>query len=442
MPDRRQGSGVPGRRRSATNRHVSAILIAQHARGYVLLTLAFDRLSDLLTASPSSPPWRPCLSWRLTTGAMVVALAALALRPQLLVDGPQVGVGWGLHQSLLVLALLVNAWAHGVRRSINWPILALAAVLALNLLLGDLEPKLGLASMVEGFAILALPWTFTQVVLAPGSRHVCALVIASLPLLSVALGALLQAAGLGAFYTHRLEGATGNAAVFALLAFTGFAVAMHEATRPGQRWASLLAAINLALVVLSGTRMAILVSGLLLVVYVLISSSLRAQWRQRRTELLLGGAVVVAALAWYWPTLSWRLYSVKQGSLRLSNRDQIWAFYYDQLLQSPLFGRGLGAGFAAAADRLDVILPTPHNEYLHLLVVGGVVGFVACMVAIALWFRQLLKMAPSDDRRFLIALLPALAVYAITDNVLIYPTGLALFAYLGVLLTPSAPRPA
>jgi teichuronic acid biosynthesis protein TuaE len=381
----------------------------------------------------------PCLSWRLTTGALVAALAALAIRPQLLLDGPPVGVGWGLHQSLLVLALMANAWQHGVRKSINWPILALAAVLALNLVLSDLEPRVGLGLMVEGFAVLALPWTFTQVVLAPGSRRGLALVIACLPLLSVALGALLQAAGMPPFYTHRLQGATGNAAVFAVLAFTGFMVAMHEATRPGQRYLSLLAAINLALVVLSGTRMAILASGLFLVVYVALSG-LRAPWRQRRAELLLGGAVVVAALAWYWPTLSWRLYSVKQGSLRLSNRDAIWSFYYDQFLQSPLFGRGLGAGFVAAAGRLDIVLPTPHNEYLHLLVVGGAVGFIACMAAIALWFHQLFKLASSDDRRLLIALLPALAAYAVTENVLIYPTALALFAYLGVLLTPSAPR--
>jgi hypothetical protein len=384
----------------------------------------------------------PYLSWRLTTGAMVVALAALAIRPQLLFDGSSISVGWGLHQSLLILALLLNAWQHGVRKSINWPILALAAVFALNLLFSDLEPKVGLGLMVEGFAVLALPWTFTQVVLAPGSRRVLAMVIASLPLLSVALGALLQAAGMRPFYALRLEGATGNAAVFAMLAFTGFAVALHESTRPGQPGVGLLAAVDLALVVLSGTRMAIVASGLFLVVYVAVSSSLRDQWRQRRAELLLGGAVVVAALAYYWPTLRWRTYSVKQGSLRLSNRDEIWSFYYDQFLQSPLFGRGLGAGFVAASDRLDVMLPTPHNEYLHLLVVGGVVGLVACMAAIALWSRQLLEMASSNDRPFLIALLPALAVYAVTDNVLVYPTALALFAYLGVLLTPPAPRPA
>ena len=84
-------------------------------------------------------------------------------------------------------------------------------------------------------------------------------------------------------------------------------------------------------------------------------------------------------------------------------------------------------------------MPTPHNEYLHLLVVGGVVGAAACFVAIVLWSRQLWQATPAADRSFLIALLPALASYAVIDNVLIYATGLALFAYLGVLLTRSAP---
>jgi hypothetical protein len=72
-------------------------------------------------------------------------------------------------------------------------------------------------------------------------------------------------------------------------------------------------------------------------------------------------------------------------------------------------------------------------------VVGGVVGGVACFAAIFLWFRQLWRTVASHDRTFLLALLPALAAYAAIDNVLIYTTGLALFAYLGVLLTRAGP---
>ena len=379
------------------------------------------------------------LGWRLPTGLLLVALAVLAVRPQIYFGAPDVGVGWGLHQTLLLVALLVNAAKHGVRKSINWPILALAAVFALNLAFSDLDPKVKPLLMASAFGVLALPWAFTQGVLAPGSRRSLALAIALLPVLSVAVGAALWSIGMRDFFKYRLEGATGNAAVFALLAFTGFAVALHESTRRGRPFLGVLAAGNLALVLLSGTRMALFASGLFLVVYVVASPALREQWRKRRIEMLAAAGLVLAAAWYYLPFLWWRSFRGPQEGMRLSGRDNLWSFYYDQFLMSPGFGRGLGAGFVGALYALEFAVPTPHNEYLHLLVVGGVVGAAACCVAIFLWSRQLWRAVATSDRSFLIAMLPALASYAVTDNVLIYATGLALFAYLGVLLTRSAP---
>jgi hypothetical protein len=381
------------------------------------------------------------LGWRLPTGLLLLALAGLAIRPQIYFGAPEVGLGWGLHQTLLLVALLVNAAKRGVRKTINWPILALAAVFALNLAFSDLDPKVRPVLMASAFGVLALPWAFTQVVLAPGSRRVLALTIAFLAILSVAIEAVLALLGMRAFFAHRLEGMTGNAAVFALLAFTGFAVALHESTRRGRPFLGVLAAVNLALVVLSGTRMAILASGLFLAVYLLASPALREQWRKRWIEAAVGAGLVLAAAWYYWPTLRWRAFESRGDGIRLSGRDELWPFYYDQFLMSPTFGRGLGAGFVGALHWLDFAVPAPHNEYLHLLVVGGVVGAAACFVAIFLWFRQLWRTVAANDRSFLLALMPALASYAVTDNVLVYATGLALFAYLGVLLTRSAPGP-
>ncbi len=379
------------------------------------------------------------LAWRWPTALLLFALAALAVRPQIYFGAPNVGVGWGLHQTLLLLALLLSAAKYGVRRTINWPILALAAVFALNLAFSDLDPKVTPLLMASAFGVLALPWAFTQVVLAPGSRRILAVTIASLPLLSVAIGVVLSALGMRQFFGLRLAGATGNAAVFALLAFTGFAVALHESTRRGRPFLGVLAAANLAMVVLSGTRMAIFASGLFLVIYVLASPALRQQWRERRIEAAVGAGLLVAAALYYWPTLRWRLYEPRGDGIRLSGRDELWPFYYDQFLMSPVFGRGLGSGFVGAQYWLDYAVPAPHNEYLHLLVVGGVVGAAACFAAIFLWFCHLWRSVASHDRTFLLALLPALAAYAVIDNVLIYATGLALFAYFGVLLTRAGP---
>ena len=137
------------------------------------------------------------------------------------------------------LRLAVNALHFGVRRSVNWPILALLATFGLSLAFGDLHPKLTLSFMLMSLALLALPFAFTQVVLEPGSRRAYALVIMVTPVVSVVLGAPLQAVGLRTVFSYeqwvgdwyRLEGATGNAAVFAALAFAGFAIGLHESTR-------------------------------------------------------------------------------------------------------------------------------------------------------------------------------------------------------------------
>jgi O-antigen ligase len=384
------------------------------------------------------------LSWRKPTVVLMFALAALALRPHLLWGGPRVGYEWGLHQTLLVFALGTNAFHYGIRRTVNWPILTLLAVSALSLLLGDLEPRLTPPFVLMSLGILALPFGFTQVVLAPGSRQVYGAVIMAAPLLSVLLGGLLQLAEIRTVFSYskwlgesfRLEGATGDAAVFAMLAFTSFAVAVHEWTRPRRPHAIYLAFANLSLVILSGTRMAVFASAVFVVTYVAHSQVWRAHFRARRLEALAGALLVMATLVLYGPTLIERLFAEDGQTIALSGRRELWTFYWQEFVVSPLFGRGPGAGFIGAADWYTFARPTPpHNEYLHLLVIGGVVGFVLIAGAVVLWYRQLFQATSHSDRVFLLALAPALSVYAITDNVLVYTSSLALYTYLGVLLT-------
>ena len=98
------------------------------------------------------------------------------------------------------------------------------------------------------------------------------------------------------------------------------------------------------------------------------------------------------------------------GTVAMSGREQLWPFYYHEFTLSPVVGRGIGAGFIAAADWLPG-LTAPHDEYLHYLVIGGVVGFVLIVGGIGLWYRHLLQIASLNDRPCLLALIPAVAVY-------------------------------
>jgi hypothetical protein len=371
------------------------------------------------------------LPWRWPTLLFLIALAALAIQPQLLIPWRGVWFEWGLQHALIGLALIANALTYGVRRTVNWPILALIVVLALNLAFGTPDPRLTVGFMLVSLFILGLPWSFTLVVMAPDSRRVCALVIALVPLLSLAAAGVLQAAGLLRAHPFRLKGAAGDAAVFAALAFAAFTVALHETTRPGRPWPAYLAVLNLTLVILSGTRMAIFASLLFAVVYGLTSAAFRHWLRAHLGLVVMAGCVLAGVLLWYFPTLEWRL--TYRGHFRWSGRDVLWQTYFDEFLTSPLFGRGIGAGFVVSGD-------LPHDEYLHLLVMGGGVGFALCIVGIVLWLRHLLTAVATSDRAFLIAAIPAVAVYWLTDNLLIYSTALALYAYVGLLLTePGAP---
>jgi O-antigen ligase len=251
----------------------------------------------------------------------------------------------------------------------------------------------------------------------------------------VAIGALIQAAGIHTMFADvhdRLEGATGNAGVFGALAFAGFAVALHEsAVRPkGRSWMGALASVNLVLVILSGTRTSMLASAVLLLTYVLTSEQFRERLRRSRAMVLFTAGLIGAAVTVYAPTL----YSRVLDSL---GRAGIWARFYDEFWRSPIFGRGLGSAFITRKP-LELLYAAPHNEYLHLLVVGGALGFILCMTAIAVWYADLFRTAAPGDRKFLLSVAAALAVYALADNILVYPTALGLFVYLGVIGQPKA----
>jgi teichuronic acid biosynthesis protein TuaE len=375
------------------------------------------------------------VAWRRPGLMLAAALAALAVRPQLLWGDRNVGYQWGLHQTLLVIGLAVNALHFGLRRSINWPLLALTVVLGLNLLFGHLHDDLTTSLMLTGLALLALPFAFTHVILAPEARGICTHVIALGPLLSVAIGALIQAAGIHTMFADvhdRLEGATGNAGVFGALAFAGFAVALHESAvrARGRAWMGALASVNLALVILSGTRTSMLASAVLLLAYVLSSEQFREGLRRSRAMVLFAVCLIGTAVTLYAPTL----YSRVLDSL---GRAGIWARFYNEFWRSPIFGRGLGSAFISRKAS-ELLYAAPHSEYLHLLVVGGALGFVLCMTAIALWYADIFRTAAPRDRKFLLSVAAALAVYALADNILVYPTALGLFVYLGVLGQPKA----
>jgi O-antigen ligase len=378
------------------------------------------------------------LALRHPSALLLLVLATFAIGPQwVLADSASAGLlAWAIpaHALLLLAALLANAARYGLRLDmVNWPLLAALWLLCQSLLLADLEPAITPAALLGATLSLMLPWCLVHVALRPGSRVHYALLIALLPALCVVAGGVLQLLDIHPLFSGsrgrgaRMQGAS-NAAWLAFLAFTGFAVALHEAVRRRRVDFAGLAALNVGIALMSGGRMGLVACLILAATYVLLAPGLRA----RAAAFGLIAVVAAGGLLAFAPHVP--LHELAQdpaGLLDPNGRDRIWRGYLDAFLASPLFGRGLGAAEHGAYHQL------PHNEYLRLLVDGGLIGALLYGVAALLWAWRVLDLVKPGERAFVWAMFLALGAYAFTENVLIMPAGMIPFLYLAVMRTPS-----
>jgi O-antigen ligase len=382
-------------------------------------------------------------SYRWRTLVLLLTILSFAVAPEYHWDFEIAGLGLGAVQKLLLIAaILMNAVRFGLRVFWNWPILALSAILLATFVFADLHRHLTASLIIKSFASMVLPWVFAHVVLQPGSRKVYTAALCLTAPVSILIGVLagLQSPA-GEFETFgdviRLRGA-GSPATLGVLGFAGVVFSLYEGIRAGRSQFFFLGAINLAILSLSGARMAILAACIVLLTYVALSPNARAMLVRHRTAVLQGAAVASAGLLIGIPSMFTR--STTQGSGLTTGRIEVWALYFQEFLLAPIFGRGIGAGHVAAVDWFaNEAMRAPHNEYLHILVVGGVVGFVLFFGAVFCWARSVLRLLRKrEDQLFFGALLLGLAIFAVTENILTMSNALVVYAYIAVMLTRSA----
>jgi O-antigen ligase len=382
------------------------------------------------------------LALRRPTILVWIVLATFAVAPQWVLAGEVspvlLAAATPVQMLLLAAALLASGLRYGLRLDlVNWPLLAVLWLLAQSLMLANLNPAITPLAWSAATLGFALPWCLIHVALQPGSRARYALVIALLPLLCVALGAGLDLLEAHTLFSGskgrgvRLRGAT-NAGWLAFLSFIGFAVALHEASRRRRLDFAALAVLNVVITLLSGGRMGLIACGILSVGYVLLTPALRTRAALLGLIGVLGAGAVVLAVDLQLPIQG--LVQHPERLLDPNGRDRIWQGYLDEFRAAPLFGQGLGAAERRAYQDL------PHNEYLRLLVDGGVVGAMLYAAAVILWGRRVLGLVRPGERGFVGALFLALGVYALTDNLLLMPAGLLPFLYLAVMRIPAPGR--
>jgi O-antigen ligase len=117
----------------------------------------------------------------------------------------------------------------------------------------------------------------------------------------------------------------------------------------------------------------------------------------------------------------------------LCGRELLWPPFEQAAAASPWFGWGVGAGNAVIPQDSELARLiqswAAHNEFLRMLVEGGMIGRGLLIVLFVLWTVQHTRRLCRTDRAIMRLALAAFAAHAYTDNVLIATTACVFFTF-------------
>ncbi len=381
-----------------------------------------------------------CLAWLIIAGTTLEMTLGDLIDP----DAYQTTIA-AVKFTELLLALLCVVRYGGAPDLFN-PALAFLAMFLVGLAHG-LHPDLTTAASLRSLLGSIAPFAFAFSRLSPGWGRAVVRATTVIPLLSVAAGMVLDAAGLRPLFQEsggeRLA-ALGHPAFLAGICLPAIYACLIELYRDGRgRW-MLLLAVNFLILVLTGARAPLAYAlAVTLLTLGFVRSNVFAM-PCRVLPLLLVACLVPLALvlAQDLPTL--RLFNLLSSEpAHLSGRDLLWPPFQEVAAQSPWFGWGVGAGNAIIGpdSRLALLMQTraAHNEYLRISVEGGLLGCALLIALFVLWVARHTRRLCWPDRAVMRLAFLAFAAHAYTDNVLIATTACVFFTFaIGVFA--SAPR--
>jgi teichuronic acid biosynthesis protein TuaE len=362
-----------------------------------------------------------------------LAVLSLGLSPENFVGDQLAGIEvQSLHKLLILVAVAANLLRHGLSAQFNGPVAALGAIFLLTIVFADIHYRLTTYEMVKSLIGFIVPFAFISAVYRREAIPRFLLGIALIPVMSVALGFVLNAAGLRNAVSMEYTGAwrlsgMNIPAFLAYFAFIGMFVATFEGIRYNSRFYLALAGVNFGIIVLTGTRMPILAAALF-GTFVLLFSRNEFFHSRTKANLAIAGAILsVLVLLLYWPQLESRLYGGVTPGVNLSGRTEIWEHFIREIHEHPLLGQGIGTGKILVLDTGYLGSAAAHNEYLRFLVDFGVIGLVIYLFGVIAWVGREFRFLQSYERVAIGGFLLALAVYSITDNTMTSPPPVAAF---------------
>lgn len=297
---------------------------------------------------------------------------------------------------LLVPCILVN----GLRFKLSPPLWAMLALILLTFSFSIWLPEMSTSIAVKAFIGLSLPFVLLLINWKKEVAEKQIRIITLLPLVSMLLGVVLQAANIHSLVAVEFTGAVRVQGAnipphLAMLAFMGVAIAFIEIKRSPQyiRFNYIMLGLNFFILVITGTRGPILALVLMVLYYFYDISRAFLKGKKKYLLPLLGSLLIITSAVYM------QLDNIKKRSFErttetgidLSGRAEAWEYFLNKAADSPVAGRGLGAVTVANDGTLYGGFVVPHNEYIRFYYDGGYVGAILLLLsllAVFLWYTK------------------------------------------------------
>ncbi len=324
---------------------------------------------------------------------------------------------------LLVPCILVN----GLRFKLSPPLWAMFILVIITFGFSIWLPEMSSSIAVKAFIGLSLPFVFLLINWKKEVADKQIRILASLPVISVGIGILLQIAGMHSLLSIEFTGAVrlqgaNIAPHLAMLAFMGVAICFIEIKRSPQhiRLFYTLLGLNFLILVGTGTRGPMLALVPMVLYYFYDISRQYLKGKSQYLFLLLGGGIVLSG-AVYLQLDNLRKRSFERTTetgIDLSGRTEAWEFFLNKAAGSPWAGRGLGSATVANDGTLYYGLVVPHNEYIRFYYDGGYIGAILLMLSLLAVFLVVYRALAPRVRPYYALLIAAFLVYSFSDNTL------------------------
>ncbi|WP_261807790.1 O-antigen ligase [Paenibacillus sp. N3.4] len=256
-------------------------------------------------------------------------------------------------------------------------------------------------------------------------RHIR--IICLLPLISVGTGIILQLVHVYAFLNVEFTGAVrvqgaNIAPHLAMLAFLGITIALIETKRnpASVKFYYATLAANFAVLIATGTRGPILAMLAMAAYYFY---DMVKQYMQGKLMLIIplvcSLTLIGAAVYVQWDNMTKRSFERETGTgIDLSGRTEAWSYFLNDVKDSPLAGRGLGAVTVANDGSLYAGFVVPHNEYIRFYYDAGYIGCMLLFLSLLIVFVSIYKVVPRRIKVYYAAFILAFFMYSFSDNTL------------------------